>query len=218
MHIGIFGGTFDPIHLGHLRAAEEVAEKCRLDKVLFMPSGRPPHRRAPQTAPEHRLAMTRLAVRKNPNFNISTLEIEKPGKAYTIETVRALKKSYPQTRFDLILGADQCMLFQQWHEAGELLRLCRVVAMSRPGLALEDVQRVLAPLVNHDLDHHVKMVNVSKLDISSTAIRHRLQQGRSIRYLVTPEVESYIKTHHLYSFSSNLNRVGAKNISPLQQP
>ncbi len=204
MNIGIFGGTFDPIHVGHLRAAEEVAEKCHLDEVLFVPAGRPPHRRSPLAAPDHRLAMTRLAIKKNPKFRISTLEIDKSSKAYTIETVRTLVQRRPLDRFHLILGADQCMLFQQWHEPNQLLKLCKVIAMSRPGLSLVDVQRVLAPLVNHDLDSHVRMINVCQLDISSTDIRHRLQQSRSIRYLVTPEVETYIHTHHLYTSSAIL--------------
>lgn len=198
MRIGLFGGTFDPIHLGHLRVAEEVLEKKRLDRILFIPAGQPPHRRTPQESAQHRLAMVRLAIKQNRYFAVSDYEIKKSGKAYTYETLTHLRSHNLNAQLYLIIGADQWLTFPAWHQVKQLLGLCRIIVMSRPQVALEKMQQVVMEQKSITDHQKISIIKVSKLDISSTDIRRRLGQGQSIRYLVPYQVSQYIQKHELY--------------------
>jgi len=199
MRIGIFGGTFDPIHQGHLRAAEEVRECLELDRILFVPAGHPPHRMAPAVPAADRLSMVRKAVAGNPAFQVSEAEIRRPGKSYTVDTLRQLRSRRPSDALVLILGEDQFREIGSWHQPDRLFEFARIVVITRPGvprLVLDDV------LTAARLARHRKSVDrlaVSCLEISSTDIRERIRSGRSVRYLVPDAVRRHIQRRKLYS-------------------
>ena len=198
VRIGVFGGTFDPLHLAHLRVAEEVAEKQRLDKVIFIPAGRPPHRRPPQASPEHRLAMVRLGVAGNPRFECSACEIRRPGLSFTVDTLAVLKQKHPRARFFLLMGMDQLLELHAWRDVGRLLKLCHVVAFSRPGQPLPKPGSILGP-GSASLSARAYTVQVvSALDISATLIRRRARLGESLKYLLPDPVIRYLRKHKLY--------------------
>ncbi len=199
MRIGVLGGTFDPIHVGHLRVAEEVAEKMGLGQVLFIPAARPPHRRAPLTSAPHRLAMVKLAIAGNPRFTCTDLELKRPGKSYAVDTLDELHRRYPARRFFLIVGADQVLALPNWREPGRLVRACRVVAISRPGLHLPEIRKKTGRVFPPALRAAVSFLPVRDLDISSTDIRRRLRAGQSTRYLLPATVRVYIRHQGLYS-------------------
>lgn len=198
MRIGVFGGTFDPLHLAHLRVAEEVAEKQRLDKVLFIPAARPPHRRAPQASPQDRLAMVRLGVAGNPKFEVSDCEIKRPGISYTVDTLAALKQRHPRDHFFLLMGMDQLLELHAWHDVPRLLKLCRVVAFSRPGQPLPEPGSVPGPHGKPLPTRAFTVQSVSALEISATLIRRRAQRKESLRYLLPESVIRYLQKHQLY--------------------
>jgi len=132
--IGVFGGTFDPPHVGHLALAEWAREALRLDRVIFMPAARPPHKRRRRVTPaDDRVAMTRLAVRGNRHFRVSTLEVRRTGPSYTVDTLRALRKAHPRASFWLLIGEDSLAEFHTWHAPGEILALARLAVAGRPG-------------------------------------------------------------------------------------
>lgn len=208
--IGILGGTFNPIHLGHLRSAEEVREAQQLDRVLFIPSAAPPHKRRQRlvSAP-HRLAMTRLAVAGNPYFKVSTIEMERPGHSYSVDTLRALHARMPGAAFSFIMGADAFGEIETWKEYEGIFSLCDLVVTSRPPQdntplidALPVAVRTQFCYRNNALEHRtgnrVIFQRISDLDISASSIRRRLARGLSIRYLVPAPVERYIARHGLY--------------------
>jgi nicotinate-nucleotide adenylyltransferase len=202
VRIGIFGGTFDPVHLAHLRVAEEVAEKQRLDRVWFVPAGRPPHRRTPQATPEHRLAMVRLGIAGNPLFKALDCEIRRPGPSYTVDTLGLIKQQHPQDKLFLLVGMDQLMELHSWHEVHRLLSLCQVIAFSRPGQPLPMPEQILGP-GGLPLPTRAYLVqSVSALDVSATAIRQRARKRESINYLLPNSVIRYIQKYRLYTRSS----------------
>jgi len=213
MRIGILGGTFNPIHLAHLRSAEEVREAQRLDKILFIPSATPPHKRTDglMTA-AHRLAMVRLAIRGNPHFRVSTLEIERRGRSYSVDTLRALRARLPGAQFFFILGMDAFREISTWKDYPSIFALCNLVVTSRPAyddapllaalpvaVRAEFCYRAQAKRLEHRTGNQVIFQRISDLDISASAIRHRLHRGSSIRYLVPTNVERYIVQHRLYA-------------------
>lgn len=198
MRIGIFGGTFDPLHLAHLRVAEEVAEKQHLDKVLFIPAGHPPHRRAPQASPEHRLAMVRLGVAGNPRFASSDCEIKRPGPSYTVDTLAQLKQKYPLDKFFLLMGMDQLLTLHAWLDVPRLLDLCHVVAFSRPGQPLPEPNSISGPGHKALPQKVYTLQTVSALEISATLIRRRARRGESLKYLLPEPVITYLLKHKLY--------------------
>jgi nicotinate-nucleotide adenylyltransferase len=213
MRIGVLGGTFNPIHLAHLRSAEEVREAQRLDKVLFIPSATPPHKRADglMTA-AHRLAMVRLAIRGNPHFRVSTLEIKRRGRSYSVDTLRALHARLPRARFFFILGMDAFREISTWRDYQSIFALCNLIVTSRPAYDDSPLLRALpvavraefcyrpkAKRLEHRTGNQVIFQRISDLDISASAIRHRLHRGFSIRYLVPTNVERYIVQHRLYA-------------------
>lgn len=199
MRIGIMGGTFDPIHWGHLVTAEAARHQYALDQVLFVPSGQPPHKQGRKvSSAEHRYLMTFLAIANNPVFHISRLEIDRPGFSYTFDTVNHIKKEYGQdTELYFITGADVMRDILTWYRAEQLLKICHFVAASRPGFTLLDY------MAHHDLDRFrrsgsIHLIEVPAMAISSTDLRRRIAVGEPIRYLVPEAVENYIYKNKLY--------------------
>ena len=193
MKLGIFGGTFDPIHLGHLRAAENAREALGLDRVDFITSRHPPHREAAASSPLDRFAMVVLATAGNTAFVASEIELRREGPSYTVETVAELRREHPADDFVLIIGSDAFRDLQSWKEAERLLGLCTVAVVDRPETAPAAAS---TPLV--DEGARIARVEGPGLDVSATVIRERVGQGRSIRYLVPDAVADYVEKRGLY--------------------
>jgi nicotinate-nucleotide adenylyltransferase len=213
LRIGILGGTFNPIHLGHLRSAEEVREALRLDRVLFVPSATPPHKPGGDlAAAAHRLALVRRAIAGHPAFRVSTLEIERRGRSYSVDTLRALRAQLPQARLFFILGMDAFREIATWKDYRAIFALCHLVVTSRPAYAAKPLRAAVPVAVRaefcygttrEELEHRtgnrIIFRRITALDISASAIRRRLSRGLSIRYLVPVGVERYIARHGLYA-------------------
>ena len=192
MRIGLYGGTFDPIHLGHLRAAETAREGLALDLVAFLPAAVPPHRDAPPRAAADRLAMARLATASHPRFEAWDAELRRPGPSYTVETVAALLSERPSDSFVLVVGADTWPEMTTWREPQRLLSLVEVAVVDRPGYDGP------APGVPFPGARGVTRVLGPSLPISATTIRELARQGRSVRFLVPDAVADYILERRLY--------------------
>jgi nicotinate-nucleotide adenylyltransferase len=192
VRIGLYGGTFDPIHLGHLRAAETAREAARLDLVAFLPSAVPPHRGAPLSPAEDRLAMARLATASHSRFEAWDTELRRPGPSYTVETVSALLEARPSDSFVLVVGADTWPEMTVWREPERLLSLVEVAVVDRPGYPGED------PRLPFPSARGVRRAEGPTLPISATAIRERAQRGLSVRFLVPDGVADYIVARRLY--------------------
>ena len=189
--LGLFGGTFDPPHLGHLALAEHARDRLRLDEVRFIPAGQPPHKRGmPMTPAAGRLAMTRRAVRGNPAFTVSTVETRRGGPSFTIETLRELAAREPGTRLFLLMGADSLDDFATWRHPKAILKLATLVVAGRPGAG----GRTSRTSANRRL---VRLDN-AEIALSSSLVRARVRTGRSVRYLVPDAVAAYIARHRLY--------------------
>jgi len=185
--IGILGGTFNPLHIGHLAIAEVAQEQMSLEKVVFVPSCLPPHKRIANLAPaDDRLEMVRLSIKKNPKFDISDFEVQKGGKSYTIETVRYFQEKFPGAKLFFIVGGDSAAFLHTWKNVEEILTLASFIVVNRPG---HDECEASIP-------HH--SVVLPGIDISSSYVRRRIVQGKSIKYLVPDEVFRYIEQHKLY--------------------
>lgn len=199
MNIGLMGGTFDPIHIGHLVAAEEARQQYSLNKVIFVPAGWPPHKEDElMSNPEHRHLMTALAVTDNPYFEVSRFEIDKNKPSYTIETVRHYRKMFGKG-IDLyfITGADAILEIPTWAEFKELLDTCTFIAASRPGYSLEKLHETLAPHYPV-ISERVHLLENPAMAVSSTFIRERVRAGKTIKYLTIRSVENYIYKYGLY--------------------
>ncbi|HQJ08547.1 MAG TPA: nicotinate-nucleotide adenylyltransferase [Deltaproteobacteria bacterium] len=206
--MGIFGGTFNPIHFGHLRAAEEVRQEIGLDTVFFVPSYIPPHKELAGGIPaDKRLEIVRLAIRTNPSFALSSFEVEQGGSSYSIRTIEHVREAYGVTPY-FILGQDAFNEISTWYQSARLFGLAHFVVMSRPDAKRPGLKDVLGGMpvsfeesdggyVN-DTGNRIMFVNVTALDISSSLIRSLRRQGRSIRYLVPEEVEDYIRNERMY--------------------
>lgn len=196
--MGIMGGTFDPIHYGHLVAAEGARHRFQLDKVIFIPAGRPPHKTVREIShPHHRWIMTELAVASNPFFDASTLEVDRPGYSYTIDTVRQVRELYPEVEVFFITGADAVLEILSWKQVDELLNMCWFIAATRPGYPLGNLKRRLSGITPGQIRRIIPM-EVPALAISSTDIRSRVREGRPIKYLLPEPVEAYILNKGLY--------------------
>ncbi len=196
--LGIMGGTFDPVHLGHLVAAEAAREEYALERVLFVPTGSPPHKPDQTvTEAEHRLAMVLLATAGHPHFLVSRVEIDRPGPSYTVDTLRQLTATYLGWELYFITGADAVLELDTWKEPGEILRLCRLVVVGRPGYDQHRLREMVDRL-RRDTGACINVLASPALAISSRELRRRAAQGRSLRYLVPREVEDYILKHCLY--------------------
>jgi nicotinate-nucleotide adenylyltransferase len=211
--LGIFGGTFNPIHLGHLRAAEEVREAEGLDEVRFVPSALPPHKEAAAVvSAAHRLRMAELATAGVPGFRVSTLEIERSGVSYSVDTLRAVRREVGEaTRVVFVIGYDAFRDFHTWKEHATIFGLCDVVVVTRPpaplSLAREEIPLAAretfwydsgSEVFRHPSGHVLKLQRITALDISAASIRARVAAGRSIRFLVPACVADYIIEHRLY--------------------
>jgi nicotinate-nucleotide adenylyltransferase len=214
--IGIFGGTFDPVHLGHLRAAEDVREALELAEIRFVPAAAPPHKDARiVTAPAERLRMLELAVAGVPGFRVWPIELERSGPSYSIDTVRALRDEVGSaTRVVFALGRDAFAEFHTWKEYAAIFSLCDVAVITRPpalgSLSLADFPVATRGVFcydpgsgafHHESGHRVIPLSVVPLDISATDIRSRLASGRSIRFLVPAAVDAYLAAGSLYRSS-----------------
>ncbi len=213
MRLAVIGGTFNPIHYGHLRAAEEVREALGVDRVLFMPACMPPHKADESGVdPLARFEMTRLAVEDNPGFEVSDMEIKRGGKSYTVDTVRALKSGGgADMRVFLVIGSDSFNDITTWCEYEELLRTASFVVVSRPGYPVktpgEALPVELARKFWYDSNagsftdsdgNTITYLPTTLFDISSSGIRSKVREGRSIRYLLPGRVEEYIRANGLY--------------------
>ena len=196
--IGLLGGTFDPIHHGHLIAAEDVRIQLGLDQVLFIPARQSPLKQDRQSSPvEDRLAMAELAVASNPYFSVSRVELERGLPSYTVETVRYLIEQLgPGVTLYFLAGLDQASQLPRWKDPDALMELCRLVFMSRPGWSPPDFE-TLETYVPRSRERTM-LVEVSVIGISSTEIRRRVAAGVSIKYLVPDAVEEYVLSHRLY--------------------
>jgi nicotinate-nucleotide adenylyltransferase len=192
--IGLFGGTFDPPHLGHLCIALWALVELRLSEVVFMPAGQPPHKLGrPLSRASHRLAMTRLAVREfSSMFSVSTLEIRRKGPSFTVDTLRAFRASHPRAKLYLILGADGLVEFQTWREPAEIARLAVLAVAARPGSRRSHARHPGVPA------SRVVWLGNPTLSVSSSAVRERVRRGLSLEHGVPPAVARYIRRHGLY--------------------
>lgn len=198
--IGLMGGTFDPIHHGHLVAAEEARCQFDMEKVIFIPAGIPPHKtRKDISLPSHRLEMTKKAVSSNPYFEVSDFEINKEGSSYTIDTVQVMNERYSDWEMYFITGSDAVLEILTWKNVVDLLEKCYFVAATRPGYLLESLGQKLNYLPENCLAKIITM-EVPALAISSTDIRRRVYEGRPVKYLMPESVEDYILYNNLYHF------------------
>lgn len=187
--LGVLGGTFDPIHTGHVLLAQFATERLGLSRVLFIPAADPPHKGQCVASAEDRWAMVELAIEGFPTFAASRLELERPGKSYTVDTLRHLRQVHPEVQFYLIIGADNVAPFSTWHNPKGILELCTVVAGTR-----------LSPREEADpeLERALVHIDTPVVQFSSTQVRQRLSQGLPVRYLVPEKVEEYIRRQGLY--------------------
>lgn len=200
--VGVMGGTFDPIHTGHLVTAEEALHQFGLDEVLFVPSAQPPHKEDRESLdPESRYIMAVIATATNPRFRVSRLELERPGPSYTIDTVRELRRLYgPNTEIYFITGADAILEILTWKEPEKLLREAMFIAATRPGYDLKRLEESLPEeeKARHAENPRVLVMEIPALAISSTDIRRRVREGRPITYLVPQGVKEFIEKNGFY--------------------
>lgn len=199
MEVGVFGGTFDPIHNGHLVVAEEVRAQLNLTEILFVPAGQPwlkPD--SPVAAAEHRVQMVRLALAGKPYFKLSTLEIERDGPSYSVDTIAELQGQLGAgDELFFILGWDSLVEFPRWKESSRLIRMCRLVAVPRVDYAIPDLNSLEAVIPG--LSQRVLFLDKPRIDVSASVIRSRVAQGLSVHHLVPGPVARYIREHGLYA-------------------
>jgi nicotinate-nucleotide adenylyltransferase len=209
--IGLLGGTFNPIHNGHLRMAQELADALKLDEVRFIPSAQPPHKTAPEVSAQHRAAMVQLAIQNNPLFKLDTRELERTGASYTIDTLISLQEELGgSAALCLMMGSDAFVHLNTWHRWQALIDYCHIILVQRPASAAQPQLAEELSLLLHD--HYtenisdlstesagfIHMQKVTALDISATNIRESFKTGDSPRYLMPDNVLEYIKTQGLY--------------------
>lgn len=199
LKIGISGGTFDPIHIGHLVIAEQAREKMGLDRVLFIPSGNPPHKRDIEvTAAEDRYNMVQKAIEGNPYFEASRMEIDRGGYTYTVDTLRELRRIYGENALlYFIIGADILWDLPGWKEQRQVFSLCEFIAVLRPGYDRQAFSGQVE-LLQHEYGAVIHWIGAPLIDVSSTMLREKVSLGQSIRYLVPEAVENEINTKGLY--------------------
>lgn len=192
------GGTFNPIHNGHLILAEQAREYCLLDEVLFIPSGNS-YMKEQDAIPSGkiRLSMTALAIEDHPGFTLSAMEVEREGATYTCETVKALKKQHPEIQYYFILGADNLFTVERWRQAQEIFADCILVVAARGEKREDEIVRKAAELKDR-YQAQIILLPEKKIDISSTEIRGKIARGESVKYLIPDKVLSYIQKNQLY--------------------
>lgn len=188
MKIGILGGTFNPIHIGHLIIAEEAREKLGLERIIFVPAYLPPHKDNSDIAPaHHRLNMAKLAIKGNKYFLVSDMEIKRDGRSYTIDTIKEFKKIYPDEDLYFIIGSDLLTYLDEWKDLSEIIKMVKFVAATRPGYPLKN------------LPSYISTVDIRAVDISGFEIRNCVKEHKSFRYLVPDAVYKYILKKRLYA-------------------
>jgi nicotinate-nucleotide adenylyltransferase len=193
MRIGIFGGTFNPPHYGHLIVAEFIREEVGLDKIIFIPCSIPPHKQNNEylsqiASPEHRFEMVKLAITGNKFFEVSDIEINRGGVSYTIDTVNYFVSNFPEEKFYLLIGADQFAEFHTWRKPDEIVQKVNLIVFNRPGFVIPQTE----------FSRFATFITIPNIEISASTIRKRIRHGKSIKYLVPPAVEEYILANKLY--------------------
>ncbi len=200
--VGIMGGTFDPVHIGHLIIAEKAREQFHLDEVLFMPSGTPYMKNVDEVLPGPiRSEMTRLAIEENPLFSVSTIEVEKEGSTYTYETLETLHDKNPNTEYYFILGADSLFAMENWKNPEKIFADCHILAALRNDKNTEEMEAQAAYL-KEKFNADISLIKTGNIEISSSMIRDLVKEGHSIRYLVPDAVYDYIIKNKLYKTDS----------------
>ncbi len=195
--VGLMGGTFNPIHNGHLIMAEYVYESYQLDKLLFIPTSISVHKKTSHISPKDRLEMTRLAIASNDHFEICMIDMERAEKTYTIDTIQSFRNKYSHTHFYFIIGADSALGLQNWKEAERLMKICRFIVVNRacyPSKELKNHIQYLKDQYNATIEY----MKTPDIEISSSMIRERIGSNKSIKYMTPECVESYIHKHKLY--------------------
>lgn len=212
MNVGLFGGTFDPIHLGHLRSAAEVRRAFGLDRISFVPSASPPHKPGQELAPaEHRYAMVALAIADEPTFAASRIELDRPGPSFSVDTLRTFRADPSVGSLAFIIGVDAFAEIGSWHAFAEIPTLCDLIVTSRPGVATPAVERLIPVALRpafwydaarhryqHDSGHSLTLYMLNGLPISASDIRVNLRSGRSTQDQIPSVVAEYIARHGLY--------------------
>jgi nicotinate-nucleotide adenylyltransferase len=200
MRVGVFGGTFDPVHLGHLVIAEQCREQARLDQVWFVPSARPPHKPDPSVSPfERRAEMLRLATAGHPAFRVDELENQRPGLSYTADTLEELRRRHPGVELALILGSDSLRDLPGWHDPERIVRAAELLLVPRPGSPVPPTDQLRTGLhLSADEPLRLQTVAMPLIDLASRDLRRRAAEGRSLRYLVPRAVEIFITEKRLY--------------------
>lgn len=195
--IGILGGTFDPIHYGHLAIAEDVRTRLELEDVLFVPTGSPPHKQGRPISPAaDRVAMVELAIADNPGFRLSRADVDRPGPSYTVDLLRVLQAEHPDARLVFVVGGDSLAELPTWHAPEQLLERCQLVAVNRPGHPPVDLARLESIIPR--ARERILALSGPELNVSASALRRRVREGRPIRYLVPEAVRAYVEEHGLY--------------------
>ena len=188
MKIGILGGTFNPIHIGHLVLADQVEEALSLDKIIFIPTYLPPHKKDTDLIDaEVRLKMVRLAIKDNKKFSVSDIETKRKNLSYTIDTLKELKKIYKNDELFFIVGSDACSYLNMWKNIEDILKIVKFIVINRPGYVVDNIRQEL------------KVIQIQAIDISADEIRKRIKENKSIRYLVPEDVRKYILKKGLYA-------------------
>ncbi|MBW2186260.1 MAG: nicotinate-nucleotide adenylyltransferase [Deltaproteobacteria bacterium] len=212
MRTGIMGGTFNPIHNGHLKCAEELLSSCKLDRVIFIPAAQPPHKNTSDIDPfEHRYSMVKRAILPYRHFEVSDVEAQREGKSYTVETLAILHQLYPDDQFYFLIGMDSLNTIHTWHNYSQLFELCHLVVARRPRVKMPASDTVLPVAIRHQFCYDSELnsfchssgqklifLEQTFLDISSTQIRNNVANNLSVSALLPATVAEYIKTHHLY--------------------
>jgi nicotinate-nucleotide adenylyltransferase len=199
MRLGLYGGTFDPIHVGHLILAEQCREACRLEQVWFVVAGAPPHKQGERTPVAHRLEMVRIAIAGHQAFRVSDLETHRPGPHYSVETLQSVRIERPEDEIFFLIGADSLVDLPTWRSPAEIARLTTIVVVNRPGIDQADPERL--PSFGADA-HPLLSVTIPPIGIASNDLRRRLAEKKSVRYMVPRGVEAYIEAQGLYRESS----------------
>ncbi|MCH9653555.1 MAG: nicotinate-nucleotide adenylyltransferase [Planctomycetes bacterium] len=198
MRIGIFGGTFDPVHFGHLLLAEQCREQCKLDEIWLIPAGSPPHKESKGISTgKQRREMLEFAIAGHPAFILKDLELHREGPSYTVETLRQLKTSHPNDEFFLIVGADSVRDLHTWREPEEILELATLIGVNRPNISLPDLSELTQKFGKIVLAKII-WATMPGMDISSTDIRKRVHENESVRFMTPRAVEVYIHNNRLY--------------------
>ncbi|SMO50942.1 nicotinate-nucleotide adenylyltransferase [Melghirimyces algeriensis] len=192
-NVGIYGGTFDPVHIGHLMMAEQARQKANLDEVWFVPAACPPHKKGAVASAEDRMTMVEKAVLDHPFFRASAIELKREGPSYTVDTVRKLAQDHPDVQFHLIVGTDMVRDLPRWYKIKEIADIVNFIGLVRPGFIL-DIDQIPEHIKNRLTLIH----NGIQMNLSSTWVREQRAKGNSVRYIVPESVRQYMKEHRLY--------------------